>query len=107
MSESSGTRELAPAAALRVRTEIPGFEILEELGRGGMGVVYKARQVSSQQLVALKVIRDGALASPQELARYGRPDQHVDNPATTATTAIHTVTLARLDRNMCHLPHLD
>src|SRR5215472_8295941 len=49
---------------------IPGYEVLAELGRGGMGVVYKALHVSLKRLVALKMIRDGALASPQERARF-------------------------------------
>jgi YD repeat-containing protein len=54
---------------------VEGFDLLEEIGHGGMGVVYKARQRSLGRLVALKMIRPGADAEALELARFRKEAQ--------------------------------
>jgi hypothetical protein len=46
------------------------YEVLGEMGRGGMGVVYRARQISLDREVALKMIRSEALASDDEIRRF-------------------------------------
>jgi WD40 repeat protein/serine/threonine protein kinase len=58
-----------PAAPLR---EVPGYEILGELGRGGMGIVYQARQIGANRVVALKVILSGGHARPEDVLRFRR-----------------------------------
>lgn len=59
---------------------IDGYEFQTELGHGGMGVVYKARQDRLSRLVAVKMIRAGNLAKPEDLARFRIEAETVANP---------------------------
>ena len=50
--------------------QISGYEVLAEIGRGGMGIVYRARQLEPPRLVALKTILDGRFASEHDRQRF-------------------------------------
>jgi tetratricopeptide (TPR) repeat protein len=66
--EASAPRPRAETA--QFPTDLPDYRILGRLGRGGMGIVYEALQISLNRVVALKMIRAGVDAGPDELARF-------------------------------------
>ena len=68
---------------------IPGYEVLEEIGRGGMGVVYKARQASLNRMVALKVLYRAPGQDPVVLDRMRREAQVMAQMSHPHIVAVH------------------
>jgi serine/threonine protein kinase/WD40 repeat protein len=75
--EWAATVPKAKGSAVVDRPVLPGYEVLGELGRGGMGIVYRARQIGLNRLVAVKMILTGGHAGPQEVARFRREAEAV------------------------------
>jgi eukaryotic-like serine/threonine-protein kinase len=60
---SRATPDARQTTSLRLPRQLGNYELLDEIGRGGMGVVYRARQLSADRIVALKVIRGDELSA--------------------------------------------
>lgn len=67
LASHPGVDDAPDAEVLR---RVGDYELLEEIDRGGMGVVFRARQVSLDRIVAVKLPRDGWLSSAAELSRF-------------------------------------
>ena len=69
-TKAQASDESAASAVEELNRVLPQFRVEAELGRGGMGVVYKARHVKFQRLVALKMILAGEHAGADRMARF-------------------------------------
>src|ERR1700722_16940319 len=81
-------------AAISPGSKLSHFEILDKLGEGGMGIVYKARDLRLDRLVAIKVLPERAVASPDRQARF-------EQEAKAASSLNHPniITVYEIDRD--------
>src|SRR4051794_21577789 len=85
LGEAADSRDPSPSPSPAMRVRYFGdYLLLDVVGRGGMGVVYRAHQVSLNRAVALKMILDGEIAGEDDVRRFRREAEaaaQLDHPA--------------------------
>jgi serine/threonine protein kinase len=82
-----------PHHARHCANKLSHFEILEKLGEGGMGVVYKGRDLRLDRLVAIKVFPEQAIATPERQARFEK-----EAKAASSLNHPNIITVYEIDR---------
>ena len=89
LDPASGPGRVPPPSPEEVGAWFPSLEILEILGQGGMGVVYKARQKSLDRVVALKVLPEGLSRDPAFAERFTREARALAKLQHPAIVGVH------------------
>ncbi len=72
LTASQARRVLQEVGDAQEKLEIPGYQILEKIGKGSMGIVYKAKQTSVDRIVAVKVLLDALASNKEFIKRFDR-----------------------------------
>src|SRR5262249_60953168 len=72
LTQSQAVRLLREVGDGQKKFEIPGYQILSKIGKGSMGIVYKAKQASVNRVVAVKVLLDALAQNKEFIKRFQR-----------------------------------